>query len=96
MSLILVDTDVASFIFKGSDYAKPYKSVLEGHKLAVSFMTVAELFQWAISRRWGQRRLTQLTQYLSNYATIPVDQPLCRQWAEVRVLQREVGKTISP
>ena len=24
MSLFLIDTDIASFIFKGSDYADPY------------------------------------------------------------------------
>jgi tRNA(fMet)-specific endonuclease VapC len=67
MSLILIDTDIASFIFKGSDYAKPYMPVLNGYELAISFMTVAELFQWAIVRQWGDRRFVQLEQYLLNY-----------------------------
>ncbi len=39
MSLLLIDTDIASFIFKGSDYADPYLSLLNGQELAVSFMT---------------------------------------------------------
>jgi predicted nucleic acid-binding protein len=47
MSLFLIDTDIASFIFKGSDYAAPYLPLLSGQELALSFMTVAELFQWA-------------------------------------------------
>jgi hypothetical protein len=34
MSLLLIDTDIASFIFKGSDYADPYISLLGGHELA--------------------------------------------------------------
>ncbi|WP_448267135.1 hypothetical protein [Nostoc sp. DSM 114159] len=51
MSLLLIDTDIASFILKGSDYADPYLPLLSGQELALSFMTVAELFQWAILRQ---------------------------------------------
>ena len=96
MSLLLIDTDITSFIFKGSDYADPYLSLLSGQELAMSFMTVAELFQWAILRQWGDRRLSQLEQYLSNYLVIPVDQPLCREWAQVRSDRQSSGQPISP
>jgi tRNA(fMet)-specific endonuclease VapC len=96
MSLLLIDTDIASFIFKGSDYADPYLPLLNGQELALSFMTVAELFQWAIFRQWGDRRLAQLEQYLSNYLIIPVDLPLCRQWARVRSDRQSAGRPISP
>lgn len=73
MSLVLIDTDIASFILKGSNYADPYLPLLSGQDLVLSFMTVAELFQWAILRQWGDRRLAQLEQYLSNYLIIPID-----------------------
>jgi tRNA(fMet)-specific endonuclease VapC len=96
MSLLLVDTDIASFIFKGSDYADPYLPLLSGQELVLSFMTVAELFQWAIFRQWGDRRLSQLEQYLSNYLVIPVDRPLCREWAQVRSDRQSAGRPISP
>jgi tRNA(fMet)-specific endonuclease VapC len=96
MSLLLIDTNIASFIFKGSDYADPYISLLSGHELALSFMTVAELFQWAILRQWGDRRVVQLEQYLSNYIIIPVDQLLCREWAQIRADQQSAGRVISP
>lgn len=96
MALFLIDTDIASFIFKGSDYADPYLPLLSDQELALSFMTVAELFQWAILRKWGDRRLSQLEQYLSNYLVIPVDQPLCREWAQVRSDRQIGGRQISP
>jgi tRNA(fMet)-specific endonuclease VapC len=96
MSLVLIDTDVASFIFKDSDYADLYRTLLSGQELAISFMTVAELFQWAILRQWGDRRLAQLEQYLENYLTIPVDQPLCREWAQIRADRQRIGRVISP
>ena len=96
MSLLLIDTDIASFILKGSNYAKPYLPLLTNNELALSFMTVAELFQWAILRRWGDRRLTQLEHYLSNYLVIPTDQPLCLEWANVRADRQSTGRPISP
>jgi tRNA(fMet)-specific endonuclease VapC len=96
MSLLLIDTDIASFIFKGSDYANPYMPLLRDHELAISFMTIAELFQWAILRRWGEHRLAQLEQYLSNHLIIPVDQPLCREWAQLRAARQSAGRVISP
>jgi tRNA(fMet)-specific endonuclease VapC len=96
MSLLLIDTDIASFIFKGSNYANPYLPFLIGQELALSFMTVAELFQWAILRQWGDRRFAQLEQYLLNYVIIPSDQPLCREWAQVRASQQNAGQIISP
>ena len=96
MSFYLIDTDIASFIFKGSDYADPYLLYLTGQQLAMSFMTVAELFQWAILRQWGDSRLAQLEQYLSNYLIIPVDQSLCREWAYIRAKRQSAGRPISP
>ena len=96
MSLVLIDTDIASFLFKGSDYAEPYMPLLSGHELALSFMTVAELLQWAILRHWGDLRLAQLEQYLSNYIIIPIDWALCREWAQTRVARQHAGRVISP
>lgn len=96
MSLLLIDTDIASFIFKGSDYADPYLSLLDGQELALSFMTIAELFQWAMLRQWGDRRLAQLEQYLTRHLVIPVDRPLCKQWAHIRTQQRNIGRPMSP
>jgi tRNA(fMet)-specific endonuclease VapC len=92
MGFVLIDTDIASFILKGSSYTDSYLPLLSGQELALSFMTVAELFQWAILRRWGDRRLSQLEQYLSNYLVIPVDQPLCREWAQVRADRQSEGR----
>jgi tRNA(fMet)-specific endonuclease VapC len=62
MSLLPIDTDIASFIFKDSDYASPYMPLLRGHELVLSFMTVAELFQWAVFRRkWVSSSLNYLS-----------------------------------
>lgn len=95
MSLLLIDTNVASFIFKGSSFAQPYQPLIQGHELALSFITVAELFQWSVVRNWGDRRTQQLEDYLANYLVIPVDQRLCLQWAQIRAARQKVGQPIS-
>lgn len=96
MRLVLLDTNVISFLFKGDTRARAYAPLLEGHRLAVSFVTIAELFEWAATRKWGQPRLEQLEQSLRAYLVIPVSVDLCRAWGTIRAEQRESGRQISP
>jgi tRNA(fMet)-specific endonuclease VapC len=51
MTIVLLDTKVVSYLFKGDTRATTYAPLLEGHRLAISFMTVAELFEWAMTRK---------------------------------------------
>ena len=53
MATVLLDTDVISFVFKGDSRGAAYAPLLQGNRLALSFMTVAELFQWAASPQVG-------------------------------------------
>jgi predicted nucleic acid-binding protein len=56
MSRIVVDTDVASYIFNWHSLGEHYVSVLRGSELILSFMSIAELRMGAISAGWGSRR----------------------------------------
>ena len=60
-----------------------------------SFMSVAELYQWAFIRKWGDRRIIQLEQYISNYLIIPTDHILCQEWAKLRAESQQIGRAIS-
>ena len=60
MPTMLLDTDVVSFLLKGDTRAAAYAPLIQGNLAALSFMTVAELYQWAAVRKWGVRRRTQL------------------------------------
>ncbi len=55
---LVVDTDVASFVFKGDTRAKLYEPHLSGRQLIVLFMTVAELYRWAAEKNWGAKRVS--------------------------------------
>jgi len=52
--LVLLDTNIFSFIFKQDSRALLYEPYLQGRLLALSMMTVAKLFQWVAIRHWGE------------------------------------------
>ncbi|HBQ28178.1 hypothetical protein HY02_08085 [Peptococcaceae bacterium SCADC1_2_3] len=95
MDALVIDTDVVSFLFKRDTRAWLYRPYLQDKYLVVSFMTVAELYQWAYIRRWGKKRLVQLELVIKKYIVPPFDVELCRIWAGIRVERQAKGAPIS-
>jgi tRNA(fMet)-specific endonuclease VapC len=96
MTTVLLDTNIVSYLFKRDTRAALYTPHLLDRELAVSLMTVAELFQWAAIRNWGRQRVQRLDQLLDRYTLLPVDVELCRHWAEIRAMRSKAGLAISP
>ena len=71
MNIVLLDTNIVSFIFKRDNRLQPYEPYLKENILSISFMTVAELFQWASIRNWSERRINQMEDTLDNYLIFP-------------------------
>jgi predicted nucleic acid-binding protein len=94
MSRLVVDTDVVSFLFKGSARAKLYDGHLIGHELIISFMTVAELYKWVEEKNWGAKKIELLESYLRKFFVCSVDPGLCRMWGRVVVDGKRRGKPI--
>jgi tRNA(fMet)-specific endonuclease VapC len=91
---LVVDTDVVSFFFKGDTRSALYRPHLDGRLLVISFMSLAELHQWALERRWGERRRADLEAHLAGFTVFPYDPDLCRWWAAVKVAARRAGRPI--
>ena len=81
---IVCDTDVVSYIFKGHQQAQFFLPYFSHKTLAVSFMTVAQLYFGAYKARWGSNQLTRLENHLKNYVVLPYDNETCLRWAMVR------------
>jgi predicted nucleic acid-binding protein len=96
MSLLLLDTNIVSYLFKRDSRAERYAVHLLGHDPAITLMTVAELFQWAAMRNWGQPRLEALERYVGRYMLLELDITTCRLWASVRTSRAALGAPISP
>lgn len=97
MSLVLVDTNIVSYLYKQDTRGELYEPHLLGNEVAISLMTVAELLQWAALRNWGVVRVQHLEATITRkYTILPLDVDTCRWWASVRAQRSAKGLPISP
>ena len=93
--IVVVDTNVVSFFFKGDTRAALYKPHLDGRLQVIAAQTRAELELWALTNNWGSRRRTALHAYLKNFVLADADEPVCLRWADVQDEARRRGHPIS-
>jgi hypothetical protein len=63
----VLDTDVLSYLFRRDTRAELFRPYLvNGAELAISFMTVAGLDQWALLRSYGAGRVERMTAFWSS------------------------------
>src|ERR1039457_5658744 len=96
MSRIVVDTDVASYIFNWHSLAQKCADAFRGSELILSFMTVAEMRMGATSAGWGGRRRLLLEQFIQRFELVYADNDLCTVWARIRADARAAGRQLSP
>ena len=94
MSPVVVDTDVASFLFKGDTRASGYRRHLETRQWTISFMTAAELEQWALLANWQAKRIEWLRTHLKQFVIIPTSRDLVLKWAETMFVARKAGRRL--
>src|SRR5437588_3171723 len=93
MDAVLVDTDVFSYIHKKDTRAELYRKHLDGKRVALSFMTVAELYRWVLERKWGAKKIEELRARLKKYVIVPYDDDTAWKYAEVRSIP---GRPVDP
>jgi tRNA(fMet)-specific endonuclease VapC len=96
MSQIVVDTDVASYIFNWHSSAQRFVDALRGSELILSFMSIAERRMGAIAAGWGSRRSSLLEQFFAGFGVVYADNALCTSWARLRAGARTAGRSLSP
>ena len=69
MRPVVLDTDVSSRALKNR-LAGPLAARLIGATWCVTFVTVAELWQWAEIRHWGHRTRDQLDDWLAHVVVL--------------------------
>ncbi|HEY3454483.1 MAG TPA: PIN domain-containing protein [Bryobacteraceae bacterium] len=93
---LVIDTDVASFIFKWHpEWAPRYIVLIRGLELAISFMTIAEMRQGALNANWDTRKLDVLNTYLADFSVLHSGDILCSTWASLRNESARKGHPIS-
>lgn len=93
--VVVVDTDVVSFIFKEDTRGALYRPHLDGQIAVIAAQTRAELEWWALKRTWGARRRDRLREELRNYVLAPFSEAVCLRWAQVMDNAQRTGRPIS-
>ena len=94
MKPVVLDTDVVSFLFKSDTRAQTYLPLLQDRQWFISFMTEAELEQWALLANWSEKRVDWLRLFLSHFVVVPSSHDLVLKWAEAMVGARRNGRRI--
>lgn len=93
--IVVVDTNVVSFFFKGDTRAAFYQPHVQGRLQIIAAQTRAELELWTLVRNWGDRRRADLNFYLRDFVLAEADETICLQWAEVQHSTAKRGRPIS-
>jgi tRNA(fMet)-specific endonuclease VapC len=86
----LVDTDVLSLLLKDRPGADRFRPLLPT-RLAIAFVTAAELRFGAAKAGWGAKRLVQLEAALTDLLIIHTDEDLTRTYARLRAEAVRLG-----
>lgn len=92
---VLVDTNIVSYLMKGTPEARAYAPHLQGKLAAIAFITVGELYYGAEKAGWGAQRCLKLETALRNFVVIPYDHEISKAYAHVLVEREGQGRPIS-
>jgi tRNA(fMet)-specific endonuclease VapC len=93
---IILDTNVASYLFNNDTRAALYRPHLDNVAINVSFMTIAEMWFGAERAGWGDFRRRCLSRYLRHYPVIESTTEICHIWAHVMAACERQGRRILP
>ena len=91
--MLLVDTDVVSYVAWDRAEAKDFGPLLTGKLLFVSFATVGEMYFGAQKADWGTRRIARMEEILGRYTAVPGTYEIAQQYGRVKsAFEDQVGE----
>lgn len=93
-SLVVVDTNVLSYIFKEDSRGPAYAQLLEGKALFISFQTWAEVQRWPLERHWEVGRTQNFAQFLTRFVELTHTRRTSLLWARVMAESKQNGTPI--
>ncbi len=92
--IVLVDTDVYSYLLNGKGPIEAYRRHLNEKHLALSFVTIGELYFGAFKKNWGTARIEALKDSFRSVAIVPYDLEVCKRYAEIKSQLESKGERI--
>ncbi len=94
MNTIVLDTNVASYLFNNDTRAALYRPHLDDVVINVSFMTIAEMHFGAEYASWGNFRHRRLERFLHDFPVIESTPEICHIWARITAACARQGRRI--
>jgi len=93
---LILDTCVVSYLMRGGAEARLYLPHVQGKLLAISFITVGELYFGAEKARWGEQKRRQLETTLRNFVVVPYDHEIARCYGRLVAERQRIGAPVAP
>ena len=93
---IILDTNIVSYLMKGGPLAEAYEPHIQNRLLAITFITVGELYFGAEKGNWGEKKRAELETTLRNFVVIPYDHEIARSYGRLVAERQQNGKPITP
>ena len=93
---IVLDTCIVSYLMRGGAEALAYLPHVQGKLLAISFITVGELYFGAEKAGWGNQKRQRLESTLRNFIVIPYDHEIARCYGRLVAERQRNGTPIAP
>ena len=86
---VLLDTDVYSWLRTRRSRHEEFASLLDGHGLVLSFVTVAEARAGAAMAGWGEQKRTDLDRHLGGFPILTPTNLVTNHWAAIYATLRD-------
>jgi tRNA(fMet)-specific endonuclease VapC len=93
---VILDTNIVSYLMKGGHLAEVYAPQVQGKLLAISFITVGEMYFGAEHDTWGEKKRKILETTLRNFVVVPYDHEIARCYGRLVAERMRNGKPIDP
>ena len=96
MDSVLLDTDVFSYLTRNGDArGDAYRPHIRGKTVAISFITVGEVYFGAEKRKWGSKTLSGFLERLKAVVVVPSDDEVCREYGRLKARLQKTGIVVA-
>jgi predicted nucleic acid-binding protein len=92
---LVVDTDVASFIYDGTERGAAYAKLIAGGCAGVTLLAVAEFRAGVVKKNWGSRKIAALDAFLKRYMLIEPSSEIADVAGGIHACCARVGRALS-
>lgn len=92
---LLLDTNIVSYLIKGSPIAAPYLRHLADKTIFISFVTLGELRVWAEMTQPASQRRNEIERAIRRYAVVPYDEGIAHWYGRIIAQRRRPGRPLA-